>query len=1020
MKKIILFSFLFIAFITKSLFSLEYNGHYLYSYGNMNATEVKYVLPEFLIKGEGFNGNIQATISPYFVPNNLLIKQKFSYYIEQLKLFPDKKHILISMRDSNGLYNFIIYDISDNKNLKKLGTIKAEDKWKDPVFADFINNTTVVVAWENRFKIVDVSDPENPKELYDSISNTEINEALNADYNELKWIALSGNKKRMVLIHAPKYSTKIDKEPFFVLNIENPSNPKVIYKIEPIKDDSNNPMSNGCAVFNFDGSKLYLFVNKTYKNENPKGLVIFDLSGNTAKKILTMQISTLNNLLEGKKEVKFFNAKYIYTKDLIVLKMNYFFVFLKVYNGNFIILKKIYFNRFELNSNSIIYSQKKDYVFIVSSMKGIFIFDVKDVNNIKMVNQFFTPWDKGDFMDIDDDNEIIFYASNKYLYALSYENFLNYANTFKNLYNVNNITNFKITKDKIYVSELGGFGILFKNFSNEDYPGFYKIESYDSYVYDFYITEDEKYAIILTEDGHITLLDISDPFSPIKKTSIYEKDYKFLKSIKFKNYLFITYQKGAGYNGSSGIMIIDISNLPTLTKIYDTGTDYPLDWYECYNFDMAKEKYFFAIPSLSSSYISYSTKQIDSKYAKYNRIKVFYFKDNKLIFDNNLTQKYTLLNPDNTTLIIKSIKVRDNNTMYIGLIGKNNGKLLVVDISDINNPKLKKQIDLPIYATKLILSSNKNYLLINNKELNVDYWWTHIYSIKDPFNPIKCGRIAVSSNYYPADGIMFFEDSQTLVVADNYGLLFLPLAIPKVNIIDDNNIKLKLTRYLEYFKYRIYVAKSNEDYSEIYYNFFPDYIDLSENENKENPDEYNDNITLNFSSEILNLTAGWNLKALPVNIPELVDEKFNFDEIISIWKWDGKGWLIWTKNKFLKEIMLKYEIPIIDKILPGEGFWVYSTKNLTIDFKILDKDKGYSYDSLLINTGWNLVGAGEKYNPDKLNDITGGKVQSIWKWENNKWKVKAYDPKIKQTINNLGINSFDILNKGEGFWLYKK
>lgn len=76
----------------------------------------------------------------------------------------------------------------------------------------------------------------------------------------------------------------------------------------------------------------------------------------------------------------------------------------------------------------------------------------------------------------------------------------------------------------------------------------------------------------------------------------------------------------------------------------------------------------------------------------------------------------------------------------------------------------------------------------------------------------------------------------------------------------------------------------------------------------------------------ISLKKGWNLKALPIN--SIISPKI-FENTILVWKYKDGKWF-----KFSKNIDKNY--PIFENIGFGEGFWVYSDKNMII--KVSDEE----------------------------------------------------------------------------------
>ena len=48
----------------------------------------------------------------------------------------------------------------------------------------------------------------------------------------------------------------------------------------------------------------------------------------------------------------------------------------------------------------------------------------------------------------------------------------------------------------------------------------------------------------------------------------------------------------------------------------------------------------------------------------------------------------------------------------------------------------------------------------------------------------------------------------------------------------------------------------------------------------------------------------------------------NFTGIQSLWKWSENSWKVWSPDDEMLNLLMRYNIEIIDKIKQGEGFWI--------------------------------------------------------------------------------------------------
>jgi hypothetical protein len=166
--------------------------------------------------------------------------------------------------------------------------------------------------------------------------------------------------------------------------------------------------------------------------------------------------------------------------------------------------------------------------------------------------------------------------------------------------------------------------------------------------------------------------------------------------------------------------------------------------------------------------------------------------------------------------------------------------------------------------------------------------------------------------------------------------------------------------------------------------------------------------------QILSITFGWNLKALPVKDNITVEDIFNVDGINTVWKWKVNSWKIWSPNQSIMNLINNYGIGIIAKISTGEGFWVNAGKDVSVE---INGSEEYGLEVLNIEPGWNLVGTGKDLT---ANDFTSlGAVNTVWKWTGNSWQIWSPNSSIMNLISNYGLTTIDKIDAGEGFWVDK-
>jgi hypothetical protein len=166
---------------------------------------------------------------------------------------------------------------------------------------------------------------------------------------------------------------------------------------------------------------------------------------------------------------------------------------------------------------------------------------------------------------------------------------------------------------------------------------------------------------------------------------------------------------------------------------------------------------------------------------------------------------------------------------------------------------------------------------------------------------------------------------------------------------------------------------------------------------------------------IIKVNDGWNLKSLPVyNEIGVNMDNFKNNNIITIWKWSGTSWEIWSPDDSVMELILKYGISKIEKISTGEGFWINAKDSVEINVGIGDD---YGLEKIVVNDDWNLSGIGEDTSISEFGKLEG--IKTVWKWSGSGWQIWSPIESIMQLISDYGLTSINEIEKGEGFWVNK-
>lgn len=162
--------------------------------------------------------------------------------------------------------------------------------------------------------------------------------------------------------------------------------------------------------------------------------------------------------------------------------------------------------------------------------------------------------------------------------------------------------------------------------------------------------------------------------------------------------------------------------------------------------------------------------------------------------------------------------------------------------------------------------------------------------------------------------------------------------------------------------------------------------------------------------DIYNLKNGWNLLGTSSDI--VVDD-LNKSGIDLVWKYDLGNWSFYSPNSELSEFATSLGYAKALQIASGEGFWIKANTDINLSIATQTTQNQFAF-----HAGWNLCGVRESYQDITLASDLKSAVNSIWKYKNNKWYGFSSNANIQNTMNQVGVESFNTIEKNEGFWLY--
>ena len=82
------------------------------------------------------------------------------------------------------------------------------------------------------------------------------------------------------------------------------------------------------------------------------------------------------------------------------------------------------------------------------------------------------------------------------------------------------------------------------------------------------------------------------------------------------------------------------------------------------------------------------------------------------------------------------------------------------------------------------------------------------------------------------------------------------------------------------------------------------------------------------------IKEGWNLvgSSCGFDVSEVQSDP-NLDKITTIWQWDAdnKGWLVWSPNESIMELLEQFGLKSFDRVGAYKGFWVNAKDNFTVE-----------------------------------------------------------------------------------------
>ena len=170
-------------------------------------------------------------------------------------------------------------------------------------------------------------------------------------------------------------------------------------------------------------------------------------------------------------------------------------------------------------------------------------------------------------------------------------------------------------------------------------------------------------------------------------------------------------------------------------------------------------------------------------------------------------------------------------------------------------------------------------------------------------------------------------------------------------------------------------------------------------------------ITAAFASESFKLNKGWNLNGSYLD--NVAVEQFNSSNIITVWKWTGAGWEIYSPDSNIVSIIKNYGLSTFSAIDAGDGFWINAknSDNITVNGDAPENT------ILKFSSGWTLASLKLADTTISTSQLTNDNISTVWKWGGNTWKIFSPNSDISNLIKNYGLSQLSTISSGEGFWI---
>lgn len=161
--------------------------------------------------------------------------------------------------------------------------------------------------------------------------------------------------------------------------------------------------------------------------------------------------------------------------------------------------------------------------------------------------------------------------------------------------------------------------------------------------------------------------------------------------------------------------------------------------------------------------------------------------------------------------------------------------------------------------------------------------------------------------------------------------------------------------------------------------------------------------------QTISVKQGWNLVGSRLDgVPVMT----SFNNIKSVWTHKNGAWQAYSSDSVLQGKLAIAKIANLTQINSGDGFWIYSDNNTSMDLNGTTP----SSTELAISSGWQLLSP-KKEGSLGMDYFNKPEVTTVWKYKDGHWLAYTPQDTLKSAIGKLNLDELVSVSAGEGFWV---